>query len=290
MAESSWKRDFASGLVILAPLLVIVILINWLYNQIAELPGIQDYGPLGVLIALVVFAMLTFSIGYLMRTTLGDFFEEGLDTVMNQVPGVRVIYNASKMAVETAVTGTEDLQAPVKVETWNGMRMTAFKTGKKTDDGRDLLGRDPRRQQAVARKGAGAAERDAVFCGLPGHVPPHIAALGGEEIEGRGAPALRLKDRPEQEGLPADIDTQRGGRRLDLLPAELPEAVRQVLRDGHGLEGALEGGDGRPGAVGGQGEVREAGELLLPVGELLLQRLAPEPGALPDREVAVLDG
>jgi len=43
------------------------------------------------------------------------------------------------MAVETAVSGTEDLQTPVKLETWNGMRMTAFKTGKTAADGREVL-------------------------------------------------------------------------------------------------------------------------------------------------------
>jgi uncharacterized membrane protein len=43
------------------------------------------------------------------------------------------------MAAETALSGTEELQAPVKLETWNGLRMTAFKTGKTTDDGRDVL-------------------------------------------------------------------------------------------------------------------------------------------------------
>jgi len=50
-----------------------------------------------------------------------------------------VVYNASKMAVETAVSGTEDLQTPVKLEVWDGMRMTAFKTGKTTEDGREVL-------------------------------------------------------------------------------------------------------------------------------------------------------
>ena len=58
---------------------------------------------------------------------------------MNHVPGLRVVYNASKMAVETAVGGTDELQAPVKLEVWDGMRMTAFKTGKTTEDGRDVL-------------------------------------------------------------------------------------------------------------------------------------------------------
>jgi uncharacterized membrane protein len=50
-----------------------------------------------------------------------------------------VVYNASKLAVETAVTGTDELQAPVRVEMWNEARVTAFKTGKVTDDGRLVL-------------------------------------------------------------------------------------------------------------------------------------------------------
>jgi uncharacterized membrane protein len=59
--------------------------------------------------------------------------------MINHLPGLRVVYNASKMAVETALSGTDELQTPVKVETWDGLRMTAFKTGKQTEDGRDLL-------------------------------------------------------------------------------------------------------------------------------------------------------
>jgi uncharacterized membrane protein len=90
-------------------------------------------------LVLVVFALLVLSVGYLMRTTLGDVTEEAIDAVINWVPGLRVVYNASKMAVETAVSGADELQKPVKVETWNGMRMTAFKTGKSTPDGRDVL-------------------------------------------------------------------------------------------------------------------------------------------------------
>jgi uncharacterized membrane protein len=92
-----------------------------------------------VIVTLVLFALLVLSVGYLMRTTVGDLLEESLDNVMNRLPGLRVVYNASKMAVETAVSGPDDLQTPVKLETWNGMRMTAFKTGKTTDDGKDVL-------------------------------------------------------------------------------------------------------------------------------------------------------
>ena len=145
---SSWKRDTARGLIVVFPLLVTAYIIAWLYNQLARVPsplpesirGSQLLAELlGVVVLLVLFALLVLSMGYLMRTALGDVFETALDDVMNQLPGLRVIYNASKMAVETAVSGTDELQAPVKLETWNGTRMTAFKTGKTTPDGRDVL-------------------------------------------------------------------------------------------------------------------------------------------------------
>ena len=148
----TWKRDFASGLIILVPLLVTAYIIFWLYSALAAVPlpietvtvtvgnEVYDLGtPIRVLLTLVIFVLLVFSLGYLMRTTFGDVIEGTLDDVMNQIPGLRVVYNASKMAVETVVSGTDDLQAPVKLETWEGLRMTAFKTGKRTEDGRDVL-------------------------------------------------------------------------------------------------------------------------------------------------------
>ena len=148
----TWKRDFASGLIILVPLLVTTYIILWLYSALAAVPlpietvtvtvgnEVYDLGtPIRVLLTLVIFVLLVFSLGYLMRTTFGDVIEGTLDGVMNQIPGLRVVYNASKMAVETVVSGTDDLQAPVKLETWEGLRMTAFKTGKRTEDGRDVL-------------------------------------------------------------------------------------------------------------------------------------------------------
>jgi uncharacterized membrane protein len=138
---SSWKRDIASGLVVLAPIMVTTYIVAWLYLKIAGLPFLQDMTPesLRVLTVLVVFSLLVLSVGYMMRTAVGSLVEGVIDGVMNRVPGLRVIYNASKMAAETAFSDTTDLQAPVKLETWNGMRMTAFKTGKTTEDGRELL-------------------------------------------------------------------------------------------------------------------------------------------------------
>ncbi len=136
---ATWKRDFASGLIILVPLLVTLYIVFWLYRQIAGIPIPVGDPRLRVGLTLVVFVLLVFAIGYLMRTALGSVLEAALDDVINQLPGLRVVYNASKMAVETAVGGTDTLQSPVRIDTWNGLRMTAFKTGKTTNDGRDIL-------------------------------------------------------------------------------------------------------------------------------------------------------
>jgi uncharacterized membrane protein len=137
---ATWKRDFASGLIVLTPILVTLLVVYWLYGRIADLPIVRQVpDPFGALIAVSVFVMLVFSVGYLMRTTAGRLVEDRLDTAMNRVPLIRVLYNASKLAVETAVSGTDDLQKPVRIETWQGLRMTAFQTGQRTDDDREVL-------------------------------------------------------------------------------------------------------------------------------------------------------
>jgi uncharacterized membrane protein len=148
---STWKRDIASGLVVLLPLGILLFVVNWLYVRIIGLPLIEnlEFAELGVpeglvpitriLVALALIITLILAVGYLMRTTAGRVFEAMLDDTINRVPGLRVVYNASKLAVETALSGTDDLQQPVKLEVWDGVRMTAFKTGKRTDDGKIVL-------------------------------------------------------------------------------------------------------------------------------------------------------
>jgi len=145
----TWKRDFASGLIVLAPLLVLLLVIRWIYLQIASVPLIDALQPAGipdplapisrVIIAVAVFATLVLAVGYFMRTTLGRVAESKVDDLINRIPALRVVYNASKLAAETAISGTDELQNPVYLETWPGIRMTAFRTGKKTRDGRIVL-------------------------------------------------------------------------------------------------------------------------------------------------------
>ncbi len=146
---STWKRDFASGLIVLAPLLVLLLVIRWIYLHIASIPLIDALqpeaipGPLEplsrVVIAIAVFATLVLAVGYFMRTTIGRVAETVVDDAINRIPALRVVYNASKLAAETAISGTEELQNPVYLETWPGIRMTAFRTGKKTRDGKIVL-------------------------------------------------------------------------------------------------------------------------------------------------------
>jgi uncharacterized membrane protein len=147
-----WRRDAASGLIVLVPIFVTVAVSLYLYNIIATNPllkqlidaevlwGTQEPTEfLRVLVTIVIFGTLVFIAGYLMRTAFGKLAENRLDTLMNRVPVLRIVYNASKMGVETALGGTENLQQPVKLETWDGIRMTAFQTGQRAEDGRELL-------------------------------------------------------------------------------------------------------------------------------------------------------
>ena len=146
---STWKRDFASGLIVLAPLLVLLLVLRWIYQYIASIPLIEGLQPevipaplepvSRVVIAFAVCATVVLAVGYFMRTTVGRLAESAVDDAINRIPALRVVYNASKLAIETAISGTDELQSPVYIETWPGIRMTAFRTGKKTRDGKIVL-------------------------------------------------------------------------------------------------------------------------------------------------------
>ncbi|MES3161106.1 MAG: DUF502 domain-containing protein [Halorubrum sp.] len=146
---STWKRDFGSGLIVLAPLLVLLLVIRWIYRYVVSIPLIDALLPGAIpeplepfsrlVIAVAVLATIVLAVGYLMRTTIGRIAEAKMDDTINRIPAMRVVYNASKLAVETAISGTDDLQSPVYLETWPGIRMTAFRTGKETRDGKVVL-------------------------------------------------------------------------------------------------------------------------------------------------------
>lgn len=144
----SIKRDAASGLVVLAPLLVTAYTLWWLVQTVASTPLVDRLAPhvpllrqLGpttatVILTLAVVLALLVAVSWIMRSALGAVFESKLDASVNQVPGFRVVYNASKIAVETAVDENVELQAPAKLHLWNDARLTAWRTGREASDGR----------------------------------------------------------------------------------------------------------------------------------------------------------
>ena len=68
---ATWKRDFASGLIILAPLLVTLFVVAWIFNQLARIPIEVEPPALRVALTLVVFLLLVMAVGFLMRTAVG---------------------------------------------------------------------------------------------------------------------------------------------------------------------------------------------------------------------------
>lgn len=136
-----WKRDVTAGLVVIIPLLVSVYAVVWLYRKIAAIPlsGLIEHAPTRVVVVVLGFFALAYVVGWSTRTVLGPSGIGAIDWTINLVPGLRIFYNATQIAVETAVSNDESLRRPVTVFTWDGLRMTAFQTGKYTADGRLVL-------------------------------------------------------------------------------------------------------------------------------------------------------
>ena len=138
-----------SGLVVIVPLALTIYVVRWAYGLVSQLKLVQIGGLFQenriiadlfqVSLTILLIAGVIFVVGYLMRTTIGELFESRIDDIINFVPGLRIVYNATKMAVETTVSEEGTLQSPVKVTVWPGMKMTAVKTGNRTEDGKDIL-------------------------------------------------------------------------------------------------------------------------------------------------------
>ena len=97
-----------------------------------------------------------------------------------------------------------------------------------------------------------------------------------------GLPGMAL-----EEGVPDGEDGHEDGRLA--APRQAAEGIGERRRQVEPQGVAAEARDRRPRAVGREVEGRRAGEPLLPVGELRRERLL-RPGALPGREVGVLEG
>ncbi len=130
-----------------APLAVTFFVILWVYRRISALPSaemlrltdsaiINDLIQVFFSIAVIILVLLL--IGFLMRTAMGVILKDEMDRVAERIPVIRVIYKATKTGIETIVAGTGDFRSPVKID-FDGLRFTAFKTGGKTEGGREVI-------------------------------------------------------------------------------------------------------------------------------------------------------
>lgn len=142
-----FKRNLIGGVVVLAPIAVAAYVIYWVYRRLATFPGsglfeLTNSAPLNnlitVMVAIVVILVGLTAAGSLVRTALGVVVQRRLDDVANRIPGLRLLYNATKMAVETMLGDGDEFQEAVKLEI-GGVRVTGFATGRQTEDGRELV-------------------------------------------------------------------------------------------------------------------------------------------------------
>jgi uncharacterized membrane protein len=141
------KAPAAAGLVIVVPIAVTLLVVSWLFEKIAQIPGSQYFNitdiyvvdqTLKLSILLGIAAVIVTGIGRFVNTNPGFKVEKTIDYVFDQIPFISSIYNMSKITTETVLGGAEDFSEPVKVE-YNGARLTAFKTGNQTKDGREIV-------------------------------------------------------------------------------------------------------------------------------------------------------
>lgn len=141
------KEPAAAGLVIVVPIALTLFVIGWLFDKITKIPGSQYFNiteiyvvdqTLKLSILLITAAIIVTGIGRFARTRPGFKIERIIDIIFDKIPFISSIYNMSKITTETILGGAEDLSEPVKLE-FNGARLTAFKTGNQTKDGRDIV-------------------------------------------------------------------------------------------------------------------------------------------------------
>lgn len=153
------KEPAFAGTIVLLPLLAVALVVSWLFEKIAQMPGNQyfDIAPLlaplvtpggfaayyinqtfKLVILLLFGAFLVTAVGRLVRTTQGFRLEKILDETFDRIPFLGSVYNITKVTTETVLGGAEDLSRPVKIN-YNGIRMTGFKTGNQTEDGKEIV-------------------------------------------------------------------------------------------------------------------------------------------------------
>lgn len=111
---SSLRAAFFSGLLLLAPLAVTLIVFNWLVQQVGgpfrnwfffyvpdELLNAPSLDLLWDLVSTVIVVLLVTLLGYVSRLVLGRYFGQITERAINTIPGLGTVYRTVKQIVDT---------------------------------------------------------------------------------------------------------------------------------------------------------------------------------------------
>lgn len=141
------KQPAVSGLIVVLPVAVVLLVVDWLFSKISQIPGNQYFNlteiyyinqTFKLAILLTLAAIIVTGVGRIVRTDKGFQLEKLVDDFFDMIPFIGSIYNMTKVTTETVMGGAEDFSRPVKIQ-HGGFRLTGFKTGNKTKDGRDIV-------------------------------------------------------------------------------------------------------------------------------------------------------
>lgn len=141
------REPAIAGTIVLAPIVVVFFVGNWLLTKLNQLPGagllnIFDFWllnqgfKLGVF--LFVFAVVVTGVGRFVGTNTGFRTEKSVDWFFSKLPLLGTIYEITKVTTDTVLNGADEFRRPVKLA-FNGVKITAFKTGNLSKDGREIV-------------------------------------------------------------------------------------------------------------------------------------------------------
>lgn len=142
----SFKRDVLSGIIALLPVVLVIYAVYWVLGNLALVP--LDVAATGnplldtllkgvIVLALILFVLLL--VGRSTRTLVGKEVEDWFDRQINRIPAVRALYNASKVALEMALSEEREYEMPVRIHFTESMAVSGFKTGTTVVEGRETV-------------------------------------------------------------------------------------------------------------------------------------------------------
>lgn len=149
------KEPAVSGTIVLIPIVIVLLFIGWLFNHIAAIPGNQYFNISNIFnltgalrfyvdqtfkltVLLLLSGVIVTGVGRFVRTDIGFKIERVLDRGFERIPIIGTLYSITKVTTETVLGGADDLKKPVKIEV-HGMRVTAFQTGNRSPEGKEIL-------------------------------------------------------------------------------------------------------------------------------------------------------